>query len=165
MKSTMRLLDGGTHYHWEAHRTWHCSTVTWPWMVQPMQCWRLCRHCAGFLAHIVPAPLPTLRCCCCRHCAGIIAVIVRVPLPLLRWHCCPCCLLVATSIAKRHLLSHEAVATCTGIIASIAPSSLPMLRWHHCPCCAGVFALVALSLLPLSHPRCCQHHELASEQS
>jgi hypothetical protein len=150
---------------WPHCRTRRHSMVTWPWMVRLMQHWHLCWHCAGVLAHIVPASLPTLRCCCCRHCAGVIAIVVRAPLPLLRGHCCPCCLLVATRIANWHLPSHKAVAIRAGVITSIAPSSLPALHRHCCPCRTGVFALVALALLPLSHPRCCQHHELASAQS
>jgi hypothetical protein len=130
--------------------TWHCYTVTWPLMVQPMQHWRLCRRCACVLARIVLVSLPTLRCCRCQHCASVIALVARAPLPLLCWHCCPPCLCVAASIVNWHLPSHKAVATRVGVIASIAPLLLPELR-RHC-------ALVTWVSLPLSHWRCCPCH-------
>ncbi len=147
---------------WPHCCTWRHSTVTWPLMVWLMQRWRLCQCCAGILACIAQASLPTLRCCCCRHYAGIIALVARAPLPLSCWHCCPCCLCVAASIANWHLPGHKAVETCAGVIASIAPSLFLALRWHRRPLCTGVFALVRLVLLPLSHPCCRQHHKLAS---
>ncbi len=150
---------------WPHCRTWHRSTVTWPQMVWRMQHWCPCRRCAGVLGRIVPASSPTLRCCSCRRCAGIIALIAWALLPLLCWHCCPRCLCVTASIANWHLPSHKAVATRAGIIASITPLLLPALRWHCCPCCAGVFAPVMLTLPPLAHQHCRQHHKLASAQS
>jgi hypothetical protein len=149
---------------WPHRHTWHCSTVTWPSMVWPMQHWRLCWRCAGVLGRIALASS--------KHCAVVVTGIAPASSPLLcrrfclsRWYCCPCRLRVAASIINWHLPSHEAVATRAGIIASIAPTLLPALRRHHHPRCVGIFALVALALSPSSHPCCCQNHELASAQS
>jgi hypothetical protein len=150
---------------WPHCHTWHRYMVTWPSMVWPMQRWLLCQRCAGILARIVLASLPTLRCLHCWRCAGIIALVVRALLPSLHWHCCPRCLCVAASIANWHLPSHKAVATCIGIITSIEPLLLPELRQHHCPCRAAVFAFVTLALLTLSQPCHRQHHKVASAQS
>jgi hypothetical protein len=131
------------------------------------------------LANAALVSLPALRWHPWPHCAGIITNIALSLLPALLWHHCPrcvgafalvalallpCCLRVTTSIANWHL-PNQAVATCAGVIASIAPLSLLASCWHHCPCCVGIFAPVALVLLPLAHPRCRQHHELASAQS
>jgi hypothetical protein len=136
-------------------------------MVWRMQRWCLCQLCACVLGCIALASSPTLCCCCCccRCCAGIIFLVVWALLSSLRWHRCPHCLCVAASIANWHLSRHKAVATRAGIIASITPLLFSMLHLHRPPRCAGVFALVALALSLLAHPRCCQHHKLASSQS
>jgi hypothetical protein len=160
-----RCCRGHRPCPWPHCCTRHCYTVIWPFMVRLMQLWCLCWRCAGMLASIVLASLPTLHCCCCRHWAGIINLVARVPMPLLHWHCCPCRLCITTSIVNWHLPSHKAVATCVGIIASIAPLLLPELHRHCCPCRAGIFAIVTLALLPLSHPRCHQCQKMASAQS
>jgi hypothetical protein len=123
----------------------------------PVLRWRPWPHCAS--------SSPTLCCCCHRHCASIIALVAWALLPSLRWHFHLCCLCIPASIANWCLPSHNAVTTRAGVLASIAPLTLLALHWHRCPCRAGIFAPVTLALPPLAHPRCHQHHKLASSQS
>jgi hypothetical protein len=160
-----------SHWHHRQHQAVLVAGVapallpSWPSKVRLVPRWRLPALRWRF-ARIVLASLPALcRRPCCRRFAGVIALVTWVLLPLSRWHRCPCRLCVAASIANWRLPSHEAVATRAGVIASIAPLLLPALRRHRCPRCAGVFALVTLASPPLAHPRCLQHHQLASGQS
>ncbi len=90
---------------------------------------------------------------------------VSLPLWMHRHPCCCQAGIVALVTMALTLLIHD------DIIALVAMTSLPSSSWRHCPCCIGifiiingrhpchhhngVFALIALVLLPLMHRHLC----------
>jgi hypothetical protein len=73
--------------------------------------------------------------------------------------------LANAALASLSALCWRSCPHCTVGITSIALSSSPALRWCLCSCHVGTFALVALDLSPLLHPRCHQYRKLASAPS
>ncbi len=114
-------------------------------------CHRCC-HGAGVIVVVVLAPLPTPLGHCCHRGAGVIADVALALLPLLlswRWrHRGPGLAFDVPADAERH-------PCCTRVTASITLASSPSLHPRHHQHCTGIFALVALALLLLSHWRCC----------
>jgi hypothetical protein len=114
-------------------------------------------HHDGVIAIInAQASLPSSRWHHHPCCAGAIANITWALLPSLHWRCCLHCtyLFALTLHEHRHRHCTGVVAPidlaclhrCAGVIALVTLVLLPSMSWHYCPCCAGLYALVALAL-------------------
>jgi hypothetical protein len=137
---------------------------------------RQCNHCSGISARCtrVAASIKNWRL------PSYTAVMTRRH----RWHCCHaphhCQWLCCSSVGPQRLFLQWSGQCSAGIFVGVALASLLASCWCHHQHCAVVFAgtvpawlplshgiitLIALVLVPSLHPRCCQHHKLASAQS
>ncbi len=107
------------------------------------------RQCAGILAIVTMALLPSLHWRHCQDCMGIV-------LPLLPLRCSPYCAdLFALMPHWRHHrhctgvvapVNLACLSCCASVVALVTLALSPTVRWHYHPHRAGLFALVVLAL-------------------
>jgi hypothetical protein len=127
---------------------------------------RHCHHQAGVVALVTKALLPLLvhrHLCRCHN--NIVALVALVPLPIFHGCCQPFCtsnlvLIAMTSLPSRHMCVINVVAPAllpplSWRICAVMLVTLALSCWCHCPCHAGIVALGALALAPMScRPLC-----------